>query len=67
MVRDCFDDSTSQKVSNFNPILSDKNATDCNSKLYPPPIPNSFFSREGMAPGLPAKLARTALVKGLRF
>jgi len=35
-------------------------------EISSPRIQNSFFSGEGRAPGLPAKLARTALAKGLR-
>ena len=31
------------------------------------PIPNSIFFRGMEAPGLPAKLTRTTLVKGLRL
>jgi len=45
-----------------------KNASEpsMQAEIAPPPIPNSifFWGREG--PGFPAKLARMALVKGLR-
>jgi len=36
-------------------------------EIASPPIPHTiFFLGEGMAPGLPTELTRTALVKGLR-